>query len=345
DHGCWERPEDMDTLRTSYVLSPTKPGSELSAEIAAALAASSIAFTNTDKSYSQLLINRAMQVFDFANKYRGSYNTSVGAGACPFYCDYSGYMDELVWGAAWIYKATGNKFYQDFVKANIASLSGVFRFGWETKHAGIYVLSSQWAIADPSSFNNFIPNADNFICSLLPNSPTRSVTYSKGGLLFREGSSNLQHTTAYSFLTIVYARYIHNAKKTIACGNQVADSATLINLAKSQVDYILGNNPLGLSYMVGYGQKFPQKIHHRGSTLPSIAVQPNHIGCHDAKQYFETQNPNQNILVGALTGGPADNDSYEDSRYNVSQSEPTTYINAPFVGVLAYFTKPTITFT
>jgi hypothetical protein len=89
--------------------------------------------------------------------------------------------------------------------------------------------------------------------------------------------------------------------------------------------------------MVGYGQKYPQKIHHRGSTLPSIDANPNHMGCRDGDKYFQSSAPNINVLTGAIVGGPADDDSFQDPRYNVSQSEPTTYINAPFVGVLAYF--------
>lgn len=31
-------------------------------------------------------------MFEFADTYRGSYNDSIGHGACPFYCDFSGYM-------------------------------------------------------------------------------------------------------------------------------------------------------------------------------------------------------------------------------------------------------------
>ncbi|KAK7312078.1 hypothetical protein VNO77_35645 [Canavalia gladiata] len=344
DHDCWERPEDMDTLRTSYVVNQTKPGSELSGEIAAALAASSIAFKTNDATYSKLLLDRARQVFGFANKYRGQYNGSVAAGVCPFYCGYNGYMDELIWGAAWLYKATNGAAYWNFVKANIQSLWGSNEFGWDSKHAGINVLVSQWVMADPSKANPFVPNADKFICSLLPNSPTREVTYSKGGLLFRAGSSNLQHATAYSFLLIVYARQLHAAKKVTQCGNEAADPSKLINLAKSQVDYILGNNPIGMSYVVGYGNKYPEKIHHRGSTLPSIKVHPQQLQCRDGDKYFALASPNLNILTGAVVGGPANDDSFQDSRSNVSQSEPCTYINAPFVGVLAYFNNPTLTF-
>ena len=55
DHNCWERPEDMDTPRTTYVVNKTNPGSKVSAEIATALATSSIAFQGFDAKYSKLL--------------------------------------------------------------------------------------------------------------------------------------------------------------------------------------------------------------------------------------------------------------------------------------------------
>lgn len=104
-----------------------------------------------------------------------------------------------------------------------------------------------------------------------------------------------------------------------------------------QVDYLLGNNPLGMSYMVGFGPKFPRKIHHRGATLPSIHKHPRKLGCRDGDRYLYSQNPDMNQLTGAIIGGPAGDDSFSDSRMDVGQTEPTTYINAPFVGVLAYF--------
>lgn len=63
DHDCWERPEDMDTLRTSYYVDTKNPGSEVSAEIAAALAASSIVFRKYHVvGYSDTLLQRAIKV-------------------------------------------------------------------------------------------------------------------------------------------------------------------------------------------------------------------------------------------------------------------------------------------
>lgn len=92
-----------------------------------------------------------------------------------------------------------------------------------------------------------------------------------------------------------------------------------------------------MSYMVGYGSKYPQKIHHRGSTLPSIAQHPQKIECKGGSSYFYSTDPNPNVLTGAIVGGPNITDGYDDDRSDFAHTEPTTYINAPFVGVLAYF--------
>ncbi|KAH9647591.1 Endoglucanase 8 [Citrus sinensis] len=354
DHNCWERPEDMDIPRTSYLVNTTKPGSEVSAEIAAALAASSMVFKSVDSQYSNLLLQRAFQVFQFADQYQGSYNYSVGEGVCPFYCDYDGYMDELIWGAAWLFKATNEQKYWNYVVENIHFLEnsvetesnkavyvgGCFAdFGWDGKNAGINVLISRW-VMNTSKSDPFVSYADKFFCTVLPESPTRWVTYSPGGLMFKYGAKsivNSQHVTATSFLLLVYSQYLTMFNRNFQCGDVAVSPSRLVQLAKVQVDYVLGSNSMGMSFMVGYGQKFPQRIHHRGSTLPSIDKYPKRLKCHDGDEFFETKDPNLNVLTGAIVGGPDINDKFEDDRSNWKQSEPTTYINAPFVGVLAYF--------
>lgn len=92
-----------------------------------------------------------------------------------------------------------------------------------------------------------------------------------------------------------------------------------------------------MSYMVGYGNKFPQRIHHRGSSLPSIAQHPQHIECKGGTPYFLSGSPNPNLLMGAVVGGPDIDDSFADDRVDAAKSEPTTYVNAPLVALLAYF--------
>ncbi|KAH7537878.1 hypothetical protein FEM48_Zijuj03G0139800 [Ziziphus jujuba var. spinosa] len=327
---------------TVTILSWKHPGSEVSAEIAASVAASSIAISNSEPDYSALLLNRAIQVFEFADTYQGSYNESIGYASCPFYCDYSGYMDDLIWAASWLYKATKEANYWNYVKEYIHYLEfpisvlkqeerfvggSIMEFGWDTNHAGINVLVSQWVVTDPFNADPFIPAANQFVCSIFLQSPTKSILYTPGGLMFKAGGNNIQHATSISFLLVVYAQYMKAANRTIQCRVFVAvpSSSWLVSLARAQVDYILGSNPLSMSYMVGYGEKFPQKIHHRGSTMPSIDDETNHICCHGGDAYFIKERPNPNLLIGALVGGPAEDDSFKDSRYDVGQSEPTTH--------------------
>lgn len=66
----------------------------------------------------------------------------------------------MIWGAAWLFKATKNPIYSNYVLDNIhklekavmrnvnglpySSLGGSFaEFGWDSKHAGVNVLASK----------------------------------------------------------------------------------------------------------------------------------------------------------------------------------------------------------
>ncbi|CAM0913321.1 unnamed protein product [Alopecurus aequalis] len=349
DHSCWERPEDMDTPRTVYKVDPAHPGSDVAAETAAALAAGSIVFREADPGYSKRLLDRAVAVFEFADKYRGAYSSSLHDAVCPCYCDYDGYQDELLWGAAWLHKASRQRVYRDYIKRNEVALGAsesINEFGWDNKHAGINILISKEVLMGKDEFfTSFRQNADNFICTLLPGiSNHPQIEYSPGGLLFKVGNSNMQHVTSLSFLLLAYANYLSHANVHVPCGGAGAGSSAspvaLRRVAKRQVDYILGDNPLRMSYMVGYGSRFPQRIHHRGSSLPSVSAHPARIGCKAGAAYYASSAPNPNLLVGAVVGGPSNStDNFPDARAVFQQSEPTTYINAPLLGLLAYFSQ------
>ncbi|KAI3744417.1 hypothetical protein L1987_57497 [Smallanthus sonchifolius] len=341
DHNCWERPEDMDTLRTVYKIDRNHPGSDVAGETAAALAAASIVFRSRDPTYSRILLNRAVKVFRFADTYRGAYSNYLHSAVCPFYCDNNGYQDELLWAAAWLHKASRRRQYREYIIKNEVILRAgdtINEFGWDNKHAGINVLISKEVLMGKSpDLKSFQNNADAFICSLCPGTAHLQVQYSPGGLIFKAGGSNMQHVTSLSFLLLAYSNYLSHANHVVTCGGKSASPALLKNLARRQVNYILGDNPMKMSYMVGYGARYPQRIHHRGSSLPSVRAHPAHIGCKAGSRYFLSPDPNPNVLVGAVVGGPNTTDAFPDSRPFFQESEPTTYINAPLVGLLAYF--------
>lgn len=343
DHSCWERPEDMDTARTVYAVDAPNPASDVAGETAAALAASSIAFRSMDPGYSDTLLRNAIKAFQFADSYRGAYsdNSNIKDGVCPFYCDFDGYQDELLWGAAWLRKATQDDTYLNYIESNGQTLGAdenINEFGWDNKHAGLNVLVSKEVIeGNMYSLQSYKASADSFMCTLVPESSSSHIEYTPGGLIYRPGGSNFQHATSIAFISLVYANYLTRTSQAINCGNIYVTPTTLRQQAKRQVDYILGDNPKGISYMVGYSDYYPQHIHHRGSSIPSIKYYPQFIACKEGSIYFNSTNPNPNVLVGAVVGGPGEDDIYEDDRVDYKKSEPTTYINAPLVGALAYF--------
>lgn len=91
-----------------------------------------------------------------------------------------------------------------------------------------------------------------------------------------------------------------------------------------------------MSYMVGFGSKYPTQAHHRGASIVSIKKDPTSVTCQGGfETWFKYNAPNPNVLHGAIVGGPNENDAYTDSRSNYQQAEPATVNTAPLVGVLA----------
>ncbi|GLJ24834.1 hypothetical protein SUGI_0475100 [Cryptomeria japonica] len=306
DHNCWERPEDMDTPRSLYKIDKDTPGSEIAAETAAALAASSIVFRFTNPRYSHLLLQRSQSLFSFADRFKGTYG-----GECPFYCSVSGYN-------------------HDDLKAYVNE------FNWDLKYAGIQVLLTDLYFQGEAQFSAYRSHAERFVCSLLPGSPIRSVKTTPGGLLYVRDGANTQYVTSAAFLLARYSDLLSAKKQTLSCGNTLFKPSDVMGFAKLQIGYLLGRNPLGISYMVGYGSKYPRQPHHRGASVVSIHQQLTKIKCIEGfMNWFHKDSSNPNTLTGAIVGGPDKYDRFVDLRTKSSMLEPTTYINSPLVGVLA----------
>ncbi|KAL4019124.1 hypothetical protein IC575_022763 [Cucumis melo] len=332
DHQCWERPEDMDTPRTLYKITPDSPGTEAAAEAAAALAAASIVFNHVNTNYSRKLLQHSKSLFEFADKFRGSYSAS-----CPFYCSYSGYQDELLWAAAWLYKASRNMKYLGYVLSNQWWSQPTSEFSWDNKFVGAQTLLTKEFYKGKKNLSKFKNDVESFICKVMPDGGSSEILRTNGGLLFLRDSSNLQYASSSSMVLFMYSKLLKQADiHGIHCGSKYFSSSRIKTFAKSQVDYILGKNPLKMSYMVGFGNKYPLQLHHRASSIPSIKAHSTKVGCDDGRSsYFYSKDPNPNIHIGSIVGGPDLNDQFSDLRSDYSHSEPTTYMNAAFVGSVA----------
>ncbi|XP_078441609.1 glycosyl hydrolase 9A4 [Wolffia australiana] len=329
DHQCWVRPENMATPRTLYKIDEGSPGTEIAAETAAAMAAASIVFRGSDHAYSRRLLNKAKLLFEFANTHRGTYD-----GECPFYCSYSGYNDELLWAATWLYAATKKAPYRKFITEESISAS-VAEFSWDLKYAGVQVLLSGLLFSGEKGFENFKTQADNFVCAVLPESPYKQVYISPGGVIHLRDGANTQYVTSTAFLLSIYSDMLVRHQQTVSCGSVNFPPSRLMSFAKQQMDYLLGSNPQGRSYMVGFGQSPPTQAHHRGSSVP-VTEASAYVGCAASfSTWFARAGPNPNELSGAIVGGPDRNDNFDDLRWDSSKLEPATYINSAAVAVLA----------
>ncbi|GAV72172.1 Glyco_hydro_9 domain-containing protein [Cephalotus follicularis] len=346
DHYCWQRPEDMTTSRQAYKIDENNPGSDLAGETTAAMASAAIVFRRTNPHYSHLLLHHAQQLFEFGNKYRGKYDGSVGV-VKSYYASVSGYMDELLWAALWLYKATDNEEYLKYVIDKARSFGGIgwamTEFSWDVKYAGLQILASKLIMEEKHKAHGYIleqyrSKAEYYICSCLnKNNGSNNADRTPGGLLYIRQWNNMQYVSNAAFLLTIYSDFLQSSNQKINCHHgDTLDHQEILSFALSQADYILGSNPLNMSYLVGYGPKYPTRVHHRGASIVSYRENKGFIGCTQGyDNWYSGSDPNPNVLVGALVGGPDYQDNFMDQRSNYVQTEACTYNTAPLVGVFA----------
>ncbi|KAF2313445.1 hypothetical protein GH714_011047 [Hevea brasiliensis] len=337
DHYCWQRPEDMTTDRRAYKIDTSNPGSDLAGETAAAMAAASIVFRRSNPAYANELLAHAHQTSTEANM--------TAALLLPKNIrSISGYNDELLWAAAWLYQATNNQYYLNYLGNNGDSMGGtgwgMTEFGWDVKYAGVQTLVAMFLMQGKAGhhapvFERYQQKAEYFMCSCLGKG-TRNVQKTPGGLIFRQRWNNMQFVTSASFLATVYSDYLASAGRSMTCASGNVAPSELLSFAQSQVDYILGDNPRATSYMVGYGNNYPRQVHHRASSIVSIKVNPTFVSCRGGyATWFSKKASDPNVLIGAIVGGPDAYDNFADERDNYEQTEPATYNNAPILVVVS----------
>lgn len=301
DHQYWGCPEKMTMARPAFKVDAARPGSDVAAGTASALASASILFRGENSAYADKLLDNAKQLFEFADTYRGKYSDSVPE-ANPFYTSFSGYADELAEGAAWLYKATGEQKYlirAEQIFDNEYGYPSDWTWMADNKSNAAVLLLAQES-SNPKYKQMFEAWAENWI------NGTGSVKYSPGGLAWRNRWGSLALSSATAYLLELY-------------NDTVKQDVRYSNFATRQIDYILGDNPRHASYMIGFGNNYPQQPHHRA-----------------ASGNAPYGSPSQYILYGAIVGGPQSNNDfdYNDDRNDWITNEVGTGYNAPLTSAL-----------
>lgn len=324
DHAWWGPVEVLEVTgkaaatRPAAAISPTCPGSDLAGETAAALAAIAMVFATDDPAYSATLLSHAESLYSLAVTYQGKYSDCI-TDAAGFYNSWSGYKDELVWSAAWLYKATSNSTYLTAAIQAYSQLSttsgGVKSYqwtqAWDDKSYGSYVLMAQL-----TGDSQYRADAERWLDYWSTGYNGQRVPYTSGGLaqLDQWGANRYAANTAW--IALVYSDYLKGIDPT---NSRVQ---TYYDFAVGQMEYLLGNNPMGHPYQIGLEANGPSNPHHRtahGSWADSI----------------NTPTQSRHLLIGALVGGPGSGDSYTDDRSDYVANEVATDYNAGFTSALA----------
>ncbi|KAJ7977624.1 Endoglucanase [Quillaja saponaria] len=346
---CWMRPEEIEYKRFASDCG-TCPA--LAAETAAALAAASIVFKD-NKVYSKKLIHGADIVFKFATKGQGEKYSS---GTDPFSNIYNStnYWDEFLWGGVWLYFATGNSTYLDLVTSpGLAEKTGSFGkkldrgvLSWDNKLPGAMLLLGRLRMFMDFGYpyeeilRKFHDQINGIICSYLPDSSRFNRT--KAGLIqLNHGRPRpLQYVVNAAFLTKLYSDYMDILLiEGLDCGTKFYKKQELREFAETQMNYILGENPHSMSYVVGFGDRYPKHVHHRGASIPNDKRK---YGCRGWK-WRDSKEPNPNIIHGAMVAGPDRYDGFKDARFNYNYTEATLAGNAGLVAALVALSEITTT--
>ncbi len=331
DHSYWGPPElyPDDIPRPADFATVESPGSDVCGSTAAALATSYLNFKEEDPEYAERCLTVAKAMYKFAKENRGM---SKGDGYYTSAYD----DDEMAWAAVWLYACTGNMDYIDDIMS--VSEDGRYYTGYMGKIIPDTFNTNMW-------FNTWVHCWDAVwggvfieLNTLFPENELYdyiarwNVEYHSGGMAkHKEANDNGYTSTSPAGYTMINgwgsARYNTAAQLcALVYMKHHPERTDFGEWAKNQMEYIMGRNPMGYSYIVGYGYE---------QGLPFVK-HPHHRAAHGSKTLSMLDpEEHRHILWGALAGGPDKQDYHQDVTTDFVYNEVAVDYNAAFVGACA----------
>lgn len=335
DHTYWGPPELQEPERyprPATFAFEDEPGSDQAAGASAALTIMSMLTKESNPEYSERCLDNAAALYRFAVNYRGIGN---GDGFYPSSSD----EDDLSWAAVWLYIATQEQHYLDDIVAtdsrgnNIGYIGSIIPgpeddwnntwvHSWDTVWGGVFAKlapASQDAVSEELNskyWYYFLWNAEYWAGGAVTHENPNDghfLTPSPAGFAVLTTWGSARYNAAAQLCALVYRKYAGDNTKSIG----------LTDWALSQMNYIMGDNPLEKSFIVGFSDNYVQHPHHRaahgGDGTNSALSPPEH----------------RHVLWGALAGGPDNSDTHNDATEDYVYNEVAIDYNAAFVGALA----------
>jgi endoglucanase len=333
DHTCGWMPPELRRIdfcpRKGYFVTSETPAADTTASAAASLALSSLVFSGKDDAYAAKALKYAVALYKFAAQYPSTVGTVTGGLYTSEYA-----YDDLAWAAVWLYIATGTQSYLDDILGPNAQGGG-----WLDGYPGFKTTCLQsarascWAESATHDWNSVRTGVFLKMAQILRDLnhpmaaamqtiargdsmkwPDGTVAQSPAGFSVLYDYGSARYNSAGQFVALLYAKLF---------GAEDSAAVTAIQTwAKRQMAYILGDNPLQTSYVMGYTDKY--------------CMQPHHAAGH-ASIWGEPNNPTENrhIIWGALVNGPDGNDNHVDNRADFGSNEVTIDYNVSLIAALA----------
>ena len=280
------------------------------ADFAAVMAMASSVFAEFDMPYSQRCLDAATRATNYLEKHKSVEGTKNPAGIVTGEYPDDKDIDERIWAYAELYKATGETVYdEEFSKLMQSGASCAADLGWQgvSAYAGYAYLSA----------------------------PVKGKFYDAVLASFMSGIAEVEATASTDSYNSSLKEYPWGSNMTIANNgmyvllyDKIAGYQKGDEIARQQLNYLLGTNGTGYCFLTGFGTLSPTAPHHRPSQAKKAAVPGMVAG-----------GPNQNLEDPYAQNVLADTAPalcYADSDQAFSLNEVTIYWNSPVVFLFAY---------
>ncbi|MDE6021361.1 MAG: glycoside hydrolase family 9 protein [Ruminococcus sp.] len=320
DHAFWNAPEIDDMSRPAFFLTKDKPQTDYVASAAASLAINYLNFKDTDPDYAKKSLDYAKALFDFAKT--NPKELSDNADGPKSYYNSSKWEDDYCWAAAWLYKITEDYSYLEEIFPNYDYYAAPsYVHCWNDVWGGVQCVLGEISLEQyPKFIDDYKTAAGKSpyeemdcwasvakACETYMSGGIGTIT--PGGYFYMSTWGSARYNTAAQLMALVYDKYNGGGKP-----------GKYSDWAKSQMEYIMGDNPLGRAYIVGYSDNAAKFPHHRAAS---------------GLTKCEDTNEHRYVLYGALVGGPDSSDQHVDETKDYIYNEVTIDYNAAFVGACA----------
>lgn len=262
--------------------------------------------------YSTTLLAAAKEAYTWAKNNPAMYFTANPSGVSTGAYEDNNVNDEFQWAAVELFISTGETLYKDDINYFYLTNQGVP--SWQsTSTLGILSIANNLTNTNVAQLNTVsaVNKLTTIANSLKSNVTNNLVETAMNNYDYNWGSNG----TAANQMVILLSAY------------KATSDSSYLTAAYKAMDYLLGRNAVGISFVTGFGESSPQRPHHRISEADGISLP----------------------VPGMLVGGPQNANTpdgcsytstskagrYSDTWCSYSTNEVTINWNAP----LAYATN------